>query len=103
MTDGYQVDPAVLEGGGRITHDLAERADALACELSTVFAELSSAAGATQLSSALADAGTVASHRMAQIVTVFAQMGASLHKTAQNYRQADAGGAERITGVGEGL
>ncbi len=103
MTDGYQVDPTVLEGGDRITQDLAARADALARELTTVFGELTSAAGDTQLSSALADAGSAASQRMAQIVTVFAHIGVSLRQTAQNYRLADGGGAERITGVEDGL
>lgn len=103
MTDGYQVDPAVLEGGDRITQDLAARADALGRELTTVFGELSSAAGGTQLSSVLAEAGSAASQRMAQIVTLFAHIGGSLRQTAQNYQQADGAGVERMSGIEGGL
>lgn len=103
MTDGYQVDPAVLEGGDRIAQDLAARADALGRELTTVFGELSSAAGGTQLSSALAEAGSAASQRMAQIVTLFAHIGGSLRQTAQSYQQADGSTTERMTGIEGGL
>ncbi|MGH6657563.1 MAG: hypothetical protein ACRDVE_20450 [Actinocrinis sp.] len=103
MTDGYQVDPAALEGGDRITEDLAARADSLARELTTVFGELSAAAGGTRLSSALAQAGSAASQRMAQIVTLFTHIGGSLRQTAVNYRQVDGSGAERMSGIEGGL
>ncbi len=103
MTGGYQVDPALLEGGHRITQDLAARAEALARELTTVFGELSSAAGGTQLSSALGEAGSAASQRMAQVVTLFAHIGVSLRQTAQSYQQADGTGVERMSGIEGGL
>lgn len=103
MTGGYQVDSAVLASGDRVAQDLAARADALGRDLSTVFGELASAAGSTQLSSALAEAGSAASQRMAQIVTLFTHIGGSLQQTAQSYQAADATGAERMAGVEGGL
>ena len=103
MTDGYQVDPAVLAGADRTAQDFAARADALARDLTTVFGELGSAAGGTQLHSALAEAGSAAAQRMAQIVTLFAHIGGSLRQTALNYQQADCSTAERMTGLEEAL
>lgn len=103
MTEGYQVDPTALEGGERITQNLAARADTLARELTMVFGELTSAAGETQLSCALAEAGSAASQRMAQILTLFAHIGASLRQTARSYQQTDGSTAERLTGVEGGL
>ena len=99
MTDGYQVNAAVLAGADRTAQDLAARADALARDLTTVFGELSSAAGETQLHSALAEAGSAASQRMAQIVTLFAHIGGSLRQTAQSYQQADSAGAKQMSGI----